>query len=58
MKKPYWMWYWGKNQSDLTNHSRPKIFYDFDKMKIYSGKHSFKYQDKYNYYWSNYEKIE
>lgn len=58
MNKTYWIWYWGINQNDLTIHSKPKKFTDFNKMKIYSGKHSSKHKWIGIGYWSNYEKVE
>jgi hypothetical protein len=57
-KKEYWLWYWGISQTDTTIHSKKKRFTDFNKMKVYSSKHSKKHQWIGNNYWSNYDKIE
>lgn len=55
---PYWLWYWGHDQNDVTRHS-PKIkFTDFDKMKTFSAKHGAEHSWMKPNYWSNYEKIE
>lgn len=56
MDKVYWLWYWGVNQNDLTKHSKPKKFIDFNKMKTYSSKHSKSHQWIGEGYWSNYKK--
>ena len=55
-RKIYWIWYWGYNDNTKI-HSKPKKFYDFDKMKTYSSNHSYTHQ-WINGYWSNYERIE
>lgn len=57
MKKPYWEWFWGKDQHNVHAHSKPKRFSDFDKMKIYSARHSAKYKSKHPSYWSSYNRI-
>ena len=54
--KTYWIWYWGIDEEREDVHSKPKRFYDFDKMKKYSSNHSYKHI-WIKGYWSNYEKI-
>ena len=51
----YWLWYWGWDQDDLTQHSTKLRFDDFNEMKTFSSKHSFVSQHLKPNYWSNYE---
>jgi hypothetical protein len=57
METSYWLWWWGENQEDLKIHSKKKKFTDFEKMKVYSSRHSKNHQWIGQKYWSNYEKI-
>ena len=57
-EKTYWLWFWGVNQNNTNIHSKKKKFTDFDKMKTYSAKHSYKHKWIGKDYWSNYEKID
>jgi hypothetical protein len=59
MDKPiYWEWYWGFSQDNLDLHSPKKKFTDFDKMKEYSSKHSYKHRWIGSGYWSDYDRID
>lgn len=54
----YWLWYWGWDQNDLTQHSVKIKFTDFNEMKTFSSRHSFVCQHLKPNYWSKYEYID
>lgn len=55
--KEHWLWYWGNDQADTTNHSKPIRFDDFDAMKVFSADHSAAHKKHNTGYWSSYDKI-